>query len=202
MAPSPEGAASPHNQVGSSPEGNGHPSLWTKVIVAIHGVGGKIPSEWTSTAKSCGLSILSEVSISPKKELVRSVTIVPSADRWNWNLESTGIFSVASARRRIDEICLPNIGEENYDWVKDMSCPNCDNAIESVVPFVLRCGYGSGNANKVERWNLDQANLNYICRMEVLACFNSYGFQTQKDVRRSLIFHLVVRLDLSKQTPI
>ncbi|GKB99463.1 hypothetical protein Tco_0985600 [Tanacetum coccineum] len=46
-------------------------------------------------------------------ELVRSVTIVPSADRWNWNLESTGIFSVASARRRIDEICLPNnIGEE------------------------------------------------------------------------------------------
>ncbi|GKA89934.1 RNA-directed DNA polymerase, eukaryota, partial [Tanacetum coccineum] len=42
-------------------------------------------------------------------ELVRSVTIVPSDDRWNWNLESTGIFSVASARRRIDEICLPNI---------------------------------------------------------------------------------------------
>ncbi|GKA83472.1 hypothetical protein Tco_0805067 [Tanacetum coccineum] len=50
-------------------------------------------------------------------ELVRSVTIVPSADRWNWNLESTGIFSVASARRRIDEICLPNIGEETR-WVK------------------------------------------------------------------------------------
>ncbi|GJT85849.1 RNA-directed DNA polymerase, eukaryota, reverse transcriptase zinc-binding domain protein [Tanacetum coccineum] len=95
-------------------------------------------------------------------ELVRSVTIVPSADRWNWNLESTGIFSVASARRRIDEICLPNIGEETR-WVKcvpikinvlawkiktdalptrfnisrrgidiqDMSCPICDNAIES-----------------------------------------------------------------------
>ncbi|GJS77223.1 RNA-directed DNA polymerase, eukaryota [Tanacetum coccineum] len=50
-------------------------------------------------------------------ELVRSVTIVPSADRWNWNLESTGIFSVASARRRIDEICLLNIGEETR-WVK------------------------------------------------------------------------------------
>ncbi|GKF98519.1 hypothetical protein Tco_0297302, partial [Tanacetum coccineum] len=49
-------------------------------------------------------------------ELVRFVTIVPSADRWNWNLESTGIFSVASARRRIDEICLPNIGEETR-WV-------------------------------------------------------------------------------------
>ncbi|GJS17475.1 hypothetical protein Tco_0411947 [Tanacetum coccineum] len=32
-------------------------------------------------------------------------------------MESTGIFSVASARRRIDEICLPNIGEETR-WVK------------------------------------------------------------------------------------
>ncbi|GKC46977.1 hypothetical protein Tco_1064699, partial [Tanacetum coccineum] len=48
-------------------------------------------------------------------ELVHSVTIVPSADRWNWNLESTGIFSVASARRRIDEICLPNIGIRTLD---------------------------------------------------------------------------------------
>ncbi|GKB29529.1 RNA-directed DNA polymerase, eukaryota [Tanacetum coccineum] len=167
-------------------------SLWTKVIVAIHGVGGKIHSEWTSTGKSCWLSILSEVRSLQRKgmyvfdylthkmgngestkfwldhwhtrgifkdifprlyalesskdvtvsskigdtslvcsfrriprggieqnqfdslvELVRSVTIVPSADRWNWNLESTGIFSVASARRRIDEICLPNIGRRN-----------------------------------------------------------------------------------------
>ncbi|GJT34500.1 RNA-directed DNA polymerase, eukaryota [Tanacetum coccineum] len=118
-------------------------SLWTKVIVAIHGVGGKIHSEWTSTGKSCWLSILSEVrslketattslvcsfrriprggieqnQFDSLVELVRSVTIVPSADRWNWNLESTGIFSVASARRRIDEICLPNIGEETR-WVK------------------------------------------------------------------------------------
>ncbi|GKF35175.1 hypothetical protein Tco_0108375 [Tanacetum coccineum] len=54
-------------------------------------------------------------------------------------------------------------------------------------------------ANKVlSWWNLDEL----ICRMEVLACFNSYGFQTQKDVRRSLVFHFVVRLDLSKQAPI
>ncbi|GJW25954.1 RNA-directed DNA polymerase, eukaryota [Tanacetum coccineum] len=98
-----------------------------------------------------------------------SVTIVPLADRWNWNLESMGIFSVASARRRIDEICLPNIGEETR-WVKcvpikinvlawkiktdalptrfnisrrgidiqDMSCPICDNAIESTDHLLIR----------------------------------------------------------------
>ncbi|GJT70492.1 putative ribonuclease H-like domain-containing protein [Tanacetum coccineum] len=125
-------------------------------------------------------------------ELVRSVTIVPSADRWNWNLESTGIFSVASARRRIDEICLPNIGEETR-WVKcvpikinvlawkiktdalptrfnisrrgidiqDMSCPICDNAIESTDHLFFRCGLVRDIANKVlSWWNLDHANLN------------------------------------------
>ncbi|GJR87730.1 RNA-directed DNA polymerase, eukaryota [Tanacetum coccineum] len=124
--------------------------------------------------------------------MVRSVTIVPSADRWNWNLESTGIFSVASARRRIDEICLPNIGEETR-WVKcvpikinvlawkiktdalptrfnisrrgidiqDMSCPICDNAIESTDHLFFRCGLVRDIANKVlSWWNLDHANLN------------------------------------------
>ncbi|GKA83294.1 hypothetical protein Tco_0804889 [Tanacetum coccineum] len=118
-------------------------TLWTKVIVAIHGVGGKIHSEWTSTGKSCWLSILSEVrslqrkatrvwSPAPPSNAVRGYraksfrqlgrigsfcTNRAFGCRWNWNLESTGIFSVASARRRIDEICLPNIGEETR-WVK------------------------------------------------------------------------------------
>ncbi|GKB20725.1 RNA-directed DNA polymerase, eukaryota [Tanacetum coccineum] len=107
-------------------------------------------------------------------------------------LESTGIFSVASARRRIDEICLPNIGEETR-WVKcvpikinvlawkiktdalptrfnisrrgidiqDMSCPICDNAIESTDHLFFRCGLVRDIANKVlSWWNLDHANLN------------------------------------------
>ncbi|GKA11802.1 RNA-directed DNA polymerase, eukaryota [Tanacetum coccineum] len=107
-------------------------------------------------------------------------------------MESTGIFSVASARRRIDEICLPNIGEETR-WVKcvpikinvlawkiktdalptrfnisrrgidiqDMSCPICDNAIESTDHLFFRCGLVRDIANKVlSWWNLDHANLN------------------------------------------
>ncbi|GJY70300.1 RNA-directed DNA polymerase, eukaryota [Tanacetum coccineum] len=91
-------------------------------------------------------------------ELVRSVTIVPSADRWNWNLESTGIFSVASARRRIDEICLPNIGEETR-W--DLCVPFVINAIESTDHLFFRCGLVRDIANKVlSWWNLDHANLN------------------------------------------
>ncbi|GKD53549.1 glucose-6-phosphate isomerase 1, chloroplastic [Tanacetum coccineum] len=201
-------------------------SLWTKVIVAIHGVGGKIHSEWTSAEKSCWLSILSEVRSLQRKdrrtslvnsfrripkggieqnqfdslvELVRSVTIVPLADRWNWNLESTGIFLVASAHRRIDEICLPNIGEETR-WVK------CVPIKINVLAWKIKTDALPTRFNISRRGfelvEFGSRKLELICRMEVLACFNSYGFQTQKDVRRSLVLHLVVRLDLSKQAPI
>ncbi|GJZ48795.1 RNA-directed DNA polymerase, eukaryota, reverse transcriptase zinc-binding domain protein [Tanacetum coccineum] len=210
-------------------------TLWTKVIVAIHGVGGKIHSEWTSTGKSCWLSILSEVRSLQRKgmyvfdylthkmgngestkfwldhwhtrgifkdifprlyalESSKDVTVSSKIGdtSLNWNLESMGIFSVASARRRIDEICLPNIGEETR-WVKcvpikinvlawkiktdalptrfnisrrgidiqDMSCPICDNAIESTDHLFFRCGLVRDIANKVlSWWNLDHANLN------------------------------------------
>ncbi|GJR29249.1 hypothetical protein Tco_1105481 [Tanacetum coccineum] len=158
-------------------------SLWTKVIVAIHGVGGKNSSEWDFYGKSCGFAFC-------LVELVRSVTIVPSADRWNWNLESTGIFSVASARRRIDEICLPNIGEETR-WVKYLRFM----LIENIAMVTCEMIYSLTKHPYLEQNGI-------ICRMEVFACFNSYGFQTQKDVRRSLVLHLVVRLDLSKQAPI
>nr|GEV40872.1 RNA-directed DNA polymerase, eukaryota [Tanacetum cinerariifolium] len=38
-------------------------------------------------------------------------------DRWVWNLESSGEFSVASIRRIIDEMRFPNIGDTTR-WVK------------------------------------------------------------------------------------
>ncbi|GKA73932.1 RNA-directed DNA polymerase, eukaryota [Tanacetum coccineum] len=256
-------------------------SLWTKVIVAIHGVGGKIHSEWTSTGKSCWLSILSEVRSLQRKdilyalesskdvtvsskigdtslvcsfrriprggieqnqfdslvELVRSVTIVPSADRWNWNLESTGIFSVASARRRIDEICLPNIGEETR-WVKcvpikineflswknqdrkltypfnisrrgidiqDMSCPICDNAIESTDHLFFRCGLVRDIANKIlSLWNLDHANLNTYAEWKSwLVSIRNGVSNSKKMFEKSLVMSFGGTFGiLSKQAPI
>ncbi|GJR27092.1 reverse transcriptase domain-containing protein [Tanacetum coccineum] len=45
---------------------------------------------------------------------------------------------------------------------------------------------------RFELWNFGSRKLELICRMEGLGLFNSYGFQTQKDVRRSLVLHLVV----------
>ncbi|GJR88484.1 RNA-directed DNA polymerase, eukaryota, reverse transcriptase zinc-binding domain protein [Tanacetum coccineum] len=50
-------------------------------------------------------------------EVVRTINLVPKADRWVWNLESSGEFSVASARKKIDEMRFPIISDATR-WVK------------------------------------------------------------------------------------
>nr|GEV67919.1 RNA-directed DNA polymerase, eukaryota, reverse transcriptase zinc-binding domain protein [Tanacetum cinerariifolium] len=50
-------------------------------------------------------------------EVVRSINLVSLADRWIWNLESSGEFSVASAGKKIDEIRFP-IVKDATRWVK------------------------------------------------------------------------------------
>nr|GEX43714.1 RNA-directed DNA polymerase, eukaryota [Tanacetum cinerariifolium] len=80
-------------------------SLWTKVIIAIHGVNGGIEEEQ--------LNILSEI--------VRSINLVPMYDRWVWSLENSGEFTVASTRKLIDEIPMKafvfdNVISSSFYW--------------------------------------------------------------------------------------
>nr|GEV44813.1 RNA-directed DNA polymerase, eukaryota [Tanacetum cinerariifolium] len=42
--------------------------------------------------------------------VTNSITLGPMEDRWVWSLEGSGEFSVASLRRKIDDIYLPNVG--------------------------------------------------------------------------------------------
>ncbi|GJW89592.1 RNA-directed DNA polymerase, eukaryota [Tanacetum coccineum] len=58
-----------------------------------------------------------QVQLDSLTEVVRSINLVSSADRWIWNLESSGEFSVASARKKIDEIRFP-IVKDATRWVK------------------------------------------------------------------------------------
>nr|GEX74538.1 RNA-directed DNA polymerase, eukaryota, reverse transcriptase zinc-binding domain protein [Tanacetum cinerariifolium] len=50
-------------------------------------------------------------------DLVDSITLAPMEDRWVWNLEHSGEFSVASIRRKIDDSRFPTIGDK-IRWVK------------------------------------------------------------------------------------
>ncbi|GJZ98429.1 RNA-directed DNA polymerase, eukaryota, reverse transcriptase zinc-binding domain protein [Tanacetum coccineum] len=58
-----------------------------------------------------------EIFLDSLAEVVRSINLVSSADRWIWNLESSGEFSVASARKKIDVIRFP-IVKDATRWVK------------------------------------------------------------------------------------
>ena len=40
--------------------------------------------------------------------MLEDVRLSDKVDRWRWNIGTTGDFSVADTRRRIDEIVLPN----------------------------------------------------------------------------------------------
>nr|GEY33881.1 RNA-directed DNA polymerase, eukaryota [Tanacetum cinerariifolium] len=53
-------------------------------------------------------------------ELVGSISLSISNDRWAWLLGSYGEFSVHSARTYIDEIILPTVGDSTR-WVKVVS---------------------------------------------------------------------------------
>nr|GEZ26864.1 RNA-directed DNA polymerase, eukaryota, reverse transcriptase zinc-binding domain protein [Tanacetum cinerariifolium] len=50
-------------------------------------------------------------------EVVKSIKLVLMEDRWLWNLESSGEFSVSSIWMKIDELRLPRVSDK-MRWVK------------------------------------------------------------------------------------
>ncbi|GKE56214.1 RNA-directed DNA polymerase, eukaryota [Tanacetum coccineum] len=49
--------------------------------------------------------------------LLQNVTVSTISDRWNWALESSGDFSVASVRKAIDDKLLPEVDSKTR-WIK------------------------------------------------------------------------------------
>nr|GFA40954.1 RNA-directed DNA polymerase, eukaryota, reverse transcriptase zinc-binding domain protein [Tanacetum cinerariifolium] len=66
---------------------------------------------------SATLGGIEQTQFSKLVELVQSISLMPINDRWVWNLESLGEFSVACIRRIIDEMRFLNIGDTTR-WVK------------------------------------------------------------------------------------
>nr|GEW21572.1 RNA-directed DNA polymerase, eukaryota [Tanacetum cinerariifolium] len=50
---------------------------------------------------------------------LEGVMLIPSEDRWSWDLNGSGEFSVASARRYIDNNRLPDISSKTR-WIKEV----------------------------------------------------------------------------------
>ncbi|GKE70078.1 RNA-directed DNA polymerase, eukaryota, partial [Tanacetum coccineum] len=49
--------------------------------------------------------------------LVHDVSLIPMSDRWKWDLESSGDFSVASVRKIIDDKSLSDVDSKTR-WIK------------------------------------------------------------------------------------
>ena len=52
-------------------------------------------------------------------EVIGEVSLVPQADRYVWSLDNSGVYSVASMRKVIDEYRAPNVSSMTR-WVKCM----------------------------------------------------------------------------------
>nr|GEX13161.1 RNA-directed DNA polymerase, eukaryota [Tanacetum cinerariifolium] len=53
------------------------------------------------------------------KNILEGVSLNNSNDRWSWSLDGTGVFSVASVRRHIDEHVIPS-GNKKTRWIKEV----------------------------------------------------------------------------------
>nr|GEV79657.1 RNA-directed DNA polymerase, eukaryota [Tanacetum cinerariifolium] len=50
-------------------------------------------------------------------EVIKTVKLVPMEDRWVWNLENSGLFTVSSLRKKIDAKRLARVAEATR-WIK------------------------------------------------------------------------------------
>nr|GEV68828.1 hypothetical protein [Tanacetum cinerariifolium] len=93
-------------------------SLWVRVIHAIHGVDGRIGRAGNVGYTSIWCDIIKEMDRMPRSGIkskqwdhlldsLEGVMLSPSEDRWSWDLNRSGEFSVASARSPISNSHMP-----------------------------------------------------------------------------------------------
>ncbi|GJR19447.1 hypothetical protein Tco_0967974 [Tanacetum coccineum] len=119
MAPSPEGVASPHNQVGSSPEGNGTLPF---TRLEYETLPRRPPYHWTK----CPLVMEMHSAIS-------LIILSPVPDTWVWTLDGSRSFTVGSA---VDKLPTRiNLDVRGFD-VPSILCPICDSDVAFVLTMI------------------------------------------------------------------
>nr|GEV38164.1 RNA-directed DNA polymerase, eukaryota, reverse transcriptase zinc-binding domain protein [Tanacetum cinerariifolium] len=105
-------------------------SLWARVIKALHGYDGKIGQKVKSCYPSLWLDIIHEVKIFKSrgidlqfehmKEKVKGCILADMMDRWFWDLEGSGEFTITSVRKMIDDFMLLEVSSK-MRWIKAVS---------------------------------------------------------------------------------
>nr|GFC20197.1 RNA-directed DNA polymerase, eukaryota [Tanacetum cinerariifolium] len=79
-------------------------------------------------------------------DLVDSVILSNSNDRWVWTLDSAGEFTVKSARTFIDDSLLPTVD------IPSIISPVCNSVGESCSHILFSCTMARLLLRKVTRW--------------------------------------------------
>ncbi|GJU40341.1 RNA-directed DNA polymerase, eukaryota, reverse transcriptase zinc-binding domain protein [Tanacetum coccineum] len=181
------------------------PSLWSRFIIAIHGVRGALDNPLTFSRRSPWLDIVHEFrclsnNVYPRLYLLEadkhssvaaklsdpmlfasfrrpprggikeeqlqllvastSSIILPNiSDRWIWKLDSSGAYSMKSARNFIDDSFLPkmdlptrlNLSLRGLD-IPSIICPLCSITVESTSHLFFSCHLARQLMLKVARW--------------------------------------------------
>nr|GFB13540.1 RNA-directed DNA polymerase, eukaryota [Tanacetum cinerariifolium] len=81
------------------------------------------------------------------EDQLEDVQLVNKRDRWAWSLNGSGEYSVASIRRLLDDIRLPEVSSQTRE-------------VESVSHVFFSCYVAKDNLKKVCRWwNVDFAEV-------------------------------------------
>ncbi|GKB89983.1 hypothetical protein Tco_0962255 [Tanacetum coccineum] len=85
--------------------------------------------------------------------LVHDVSLIPMSDRWKWDLESSGDFSVASVRKIIDDKSLSDVDSKTRGIDIDfIMCVICDNGVETSRHLFFYCCMARQIVRKITRW--------------------------------------------------
>nr|GEU64984.1 RNA-directed DNA polymerase, eukaryota, reverse transcriptase zinc-binding domain protein [Tanacetum cinerariifolium] len=95
------------------------------------------------------------VQLAKLEDQLEDVQLVNKRDRWAWSLNGSGEFSVASIRRLLDDIRLPEVSSQTR-WIK--AVPIKGGGIGE--PCFFSCYVAKDNFKKVCRWwNVDFAEV-------------------------------------------
>ncbi|GJW56899.1 RNA-directed DNA polymerase, eukaryota, reverse transcriptase zinc-binding domain protein [Tanacetum coccineum] len=85
--------------------------------------------------------------------LVHDVSLIPMSDRWKWDLESSGDFSVASVRKIIDDKSLSDVDSKTRGIdIDSIMCAICDNGVETSRHLFFYCCIVRQIVRKITRW--------------------------------------------------